>query len=75
MADENSTNTLDIHVLDGGSTFEARQTSATTVSELRKQFGWDGTISVSGVEATDDNHAIRGGDYVAHVKGNKTGGC
>jgi hypothetical protein len=72
---ETNTNTLDIHVLDGGSTFEARQTSATTVGELRKQYGWDGTISVSGTEAKDDTHAIREGDYVAHVKGNKTGGC
>ena len=73
MAEAN--NTCGIHVLDGGSTFEARQTSAVTVSELREQYGWDGTISVSGVEAKDDNHAIREGDYVAHVKGNKTGGC
>ena len=71
MAEAN--NTFGIHVLDGGSTFEARSTSATNVEELRKQYGWDGTVSVSGREATDAT-PIRSGAYIAHVKGNKTGG-
>ena len=72
MASENS-NSFEVPVLDGGSTFEARSTSATNVEELRKQYGWDGTVSVSGREATDAT-PIRSGDYIAHVKGNKTGG-
>jgi len=72
MSDNSEKN---VQILDGGSTFDAHNTTAATVGELRTSDGrnWTGTVSVSGREA-DDNTPIRSGDYIAHVTGNKTGG-
>ena len=73
MPTVSETTTITIDLMDGSSTYEATQVSATTVGELRNELGLEGKISVNRVIAHDSTE-LEEGSVVAHIRANKSGG-
>ena len=76
MADETRTvevNVKTIRFMNNSGMFNATETSAATVSELRAEQGLSGSVVVNDVIASDTT-PINDGDMVSHVSGGKRGG-
>ena len=73
MPTECTTTTITIDLMNGSSTYEATQVSASNVGALREELGLNGKISVDQVIAHDTTE-LKEGSVVAHISANKSGG-
>jgi hypothetical protein len=73
MPTECTTTTITIDLMNGSSTYEATQVSASNVGELREELGLNGKISVDQVIAHDTTE-LKESSVVAHISANKSGG-